>query len=340
MTLSSQELAPQDSFCGFAGLPLVSIIIPCYNAEIYVAEAIQSALDQSYPNCEIIVVDDGSTDLSLQVIKSFGPKIRWESDVNRGACAARNRGILLAKGKYLKFLDADDVLLTEAINDQVRASEGLSGDEIVFGLCVDYETGRHVFDRVRTGIGVTSDEMIFQCYAGEILTSCPLHRRGWLIERGVYFDTQLKRSQEWNFHLRIALAGGVFVFHNKPVYRYREHNAAGRISNVGGRKFFAIEAEKIAISHRAIMESTNHSVPPKLRDAMYVRTYGLARLLFRNKLQRDGREMLQLCDDLDPGRGAIGPGWYRLLVSLTSPESAERLISPLLWLKRLLSRTR
>ena len=79
--------------------PLVSIIIPCYNAEKYVGEAIESALAQTYPNKEVIVIDDGSTDGSLQVIKSFGHRIRWETGPNRGGSAARNRGIELARGE-------------------------------------------------------------------------------------------------------------------------------------------------------------------------------------------------------------------------------------------------
>ena len=71
--------------------PLISIVIPCYNAERYVGEAIRSALSQTYPNVEIIVIDDGSTDGSLDVIRSFGGAIRWETGPNRGGCAARNR---------------------------------------------------------------------------------------------------------------------------------------------------------------------------------------------------------------------------------------------------------
>lgn len=107
-------------------LPLVSIIIPCYNAEKYVAEAIQSALDQTYSNCEVIVIDDGSSDGSLEIIKSFGAKIKWETGSNRGGCAARNRGIDISKGTFLKFLDADDLLGKDLVEVQ---AERLSRDQ-------------------------------------------------------------------------------------------------------------------------------------------------------------------------------------------------------------------
>jgi glycosyltransferase involved in cell wall biosynthesis len=99
---------------------LVSIIIPCYNAEQYIAEAIQSALGQSYQRREVIVIDDGSTDRSLEVIKSFSRHIIWETGPNRGGCAARNRGSELAQGSFLQFLDADDILLEDAIMSKVN----------------------------------------------------------------------------------------------------------------------------------------------------------------------------------------------------------------------------
>ncbi len=70
---------------------LVSIIIPCYNREKYVGEAIESALGQTYPHKEVIVVDDGSTDRSIEVIKSFGDRVRWETGPNRGAPAGAER---------------------------------------------------------------------------------------------------------------------------------------------------------------------------------------------------------------------------------------------------------
>src|SRR5262245_12624798 len=88
----------------------IAVIIPCWNAEKYMSRAIQSALDQDYPSLEIIAVDDGSTDNSLEIIRSFGERIRWQTGSNRGACAARNSGLAIANSTYVMFLDADDEL--------------------------------------------------------------------------------------------------------------------------------------------------------------------------------------------------------------------------------------
>ncbi len=88
--------------------PLVSIIIPCYNAERWIAAAIESALGQTYPNIEVIVVDDGSTDGSLDIIKRFDTKINWVSTPNRGPSAAMNTGFKIAHGDWIQFLGGDD----------------------------------------------------------------------------------------------------------------------------------------------------------------------------------------------------------------------------------------
>ena len=100
-------------------MPKASILIPCYNAERWVAEAIQSALDQTHPDIEVIVVDDGSTDGSLEIIQSFGDKIRWETGPNRGGNVTRNRLLELSTGEWLQYLDADDYLLTNKIHEQL-----------------------------------------------------------------------------------------------------------------------------------------------------------------------------------------------------------------------------
>jgi len=88
----------------------VSVIIPCYNAERWIGRAIQSALDQKGVSTEVIVIDDGSTDNSSAIIGRFYNSVTYELQSNQGACAARNRGLSLARGEYVIFLDADDYI--------------------------------------------------------------------------------------------------------------------------------------------------------------------------------------------------------------------------------------
>src|SRR5689334_15167297 len=96
--------------------PLVSILIPAYNAEQWIPEAIRSACAQSWSRKEIIVVDDGSTDRTLEVARRFAsPEVNVVSTSNHGAAAARNHALRLSQGDYIQWLDADDILATDKL---------------------------------------------------------------------------------------------------------------------------------------------------------------------------------------------------------------------------------
>ena len=113
--------------------PTVSVVINVFNAEPYLAEAIDSVLAQTYQDFELIVVDDGSTDRTGDVARGYGDKLRYERQENGGIGSARNRGIGLAQGEFFAFLDADDRYVPDKLERQLAAFGEDPSLEMVFG---------------------------------------------------------------------------------------------------------------------------------------------------------------------------------------------------------------
>lgn len=116
-----------------SNLPLISTIIPVYNCEKYLSSAIDSVLGQTYPNIEIIVVNDGSTDRSSEVAHKYGNRIKYIYQENSGIGAARNKGINNARGEFLSFLDADDLWVNEKISIQYDILMSDESPDVVYG---------------------------------------------------------------------------------------------------------------------------------------------------------------------------------------------------------------
>jgi glycosyltransferase involved in cell wall biosynthesis len=127
---------------------LVSIIVPCFNAERFLAETLDSALRQTYPQTEVIVIDDGSTDKSREIIRSYAQCLRAEFGPNKGASAARNLGTVLARGEFIQYLDADDLLPCDAISQRVELLK-TTGADVAYSdweRLIERETGQFVID--------------------------------------------------------------------------------------------------------------------------------------------------------------------------------------------------
>jgi glycosyltransferase involved in cell wall biosynthesis len=131
---------PRFADCDEANRDLVSCIIPAFNAERYLAEAVRSALDQSWPRKEVIIVDDGSSDRTADVARSFGPQVLFYSQPHTGAGAARNRGVEMAKGAYLAFLDADDVWPPERLGRMMATLAGDPALDLTFGHVLQFHS--------------------------------------------------------------------------------------------------------------------------------------------------------------------------------------------------------
>jgi glycosyltransferase involved in cell wall biosynthesis len=111
------------------------VVIPCFNAGCFIGEAIRSALHQTWPPEEVLVIDDGSTDESVEVVSGFGPPVRLFRQPNQGAATARNVGIRAARGDWIAFLDADDLWDADKLRKQVLAIQGADTD--VVGVMTD-----------------------------------------------------------------------------------------------------------------------------------------------------------------------------------------------------------
>lgn len=216
----------RDKAVGELNAPKVSIIVPVFNAEEHLYAALSSAVNQSYDNLEIIAIDDGSTDRSKAVIEKFFGRVTLLTQKNSGACVARNKGIEYSSGKYIKFLDSDDVLEPGIVQAQVKAAENETEQAIVFSDYYEISTSGKKF--ISNEPKYESD--VINCLFSDILISTPLHRRAQLLKVGG-FDTRFKNGQEWNLHVRLAANGCEFRYHPGLAFGYRRHAGAGRISS-------------------------------------------------------------------------------------------------------------
>lgn len=228
--------------------PLVSICIPNYNGSKYLAEALDSALKQSYKNIEVVVVDDGSNDNSIDILDDYsckyGDQIVCVRQDHKGAPAARNKAISIAKGDYIKFLDSDDVLVFDCIDWQVETVQKLPDNAIPFGVVV-FSRSDLSFDNYskRTsyspnGESYSEDTAIRVSWfvRNGFLTSAPLHKKKYLLKVGG-FNESLRRGQEYDLHIRLAFAGLRFKGFNKVVAYHRGSDGRAQIGLEVGKKW-------------------------------------------------------------------------------------------------------
>jgi glycosyltransferase involved in cell wall biosynthesis len=202
--------------------PLVSVVIPCFNGEAFLRATIESALAQSYPNVEIIVVDDGSTDHSAEIAQSF--PVRYIHQPNRGLTPSRNLGIQESRGSYLVFLDADDRLMPEAIEAGLRVLVRRPECALTLGdhLFVS-EDGSYLANSRKTFPPARHYEALLKSNCFEMISSI-LFRRSIFDQVGV-FDTELRVAEDYDLYLRIARENAICC-HPGVVAEYRMHQGS------------------------------------------------------------------------------------------------------------------
>ncbi len=216
---------------------LISVVIPSHNAEGWIQRAINSVIDEHRSAIEVIVIDDGSSDRSVDVIRSFGNQIRWEGGPNRGACAARNRGLALSRGEFVLFLDADDYVESGSLQQWAGAAQDSEADLVIGPF--DYET-----DGVRTGGQgarplATGAEILQEWLKGWYTPPCAvLWRRTFLQSIGGW-NNEAPRNQDGELILRGLISGAKVHVASRGRGIYVQHDSDKRISRRGGYKILS-----------------------------------------------------------------------------------------------------
>jgi len=309
---------------------LVSILIPCYNTERWVAHAIESALAQKWPDKEVIVVDDGSTDGSLEVIRKFDGQIQCEAGPKRGGNVARNRLLELARGEWLQYLDADDYLLRDKIANQIDFLRSETSTDVIFSpVTMEYST-EHGTRRELSAIPEPHDPWILLARWYLRQTGGPLWRKQALIDVGAWRPEQ-PCCQEHELYLRLLMAGKQFRYCGERGAIYRQFEN-GTLST---RDLSAAHRERLAIESRAeeFLRMTGELTAARLRAINDAR-FEIARMVrvYDASLAEDIVETIKRSQPDFKPRGRAARLQYRLAYRALGFSAAERFAE---WKRRL-----
>jgi glycosyltransferase involved in cell wall biosynthesis len=252
--------------------PLVSIIIPVYNAAQFLTETINSALQQTWANTEVIIIDDGSADDSLMIAKGFeSDTVKVFSQQNKGAAAARNKGLAEAKGDYIQFLDADDLISENKIASQMSILKDASGYLGLCGTAYFDDTENHLDkDPVRNWITTDYDDVIdfaTMLYGdssigsnrgGMIQPNCWLTPRS-VIDKAGLWNEDLSVDDDGEFFCRVILNSKGTKYSYDAVNYYRKHQASKNLSAQSTQKAYLSRFKALNLKYNELLAATNNA---------------------------------------------------------------------------------
>jgi len=214
----------------------VSVVIPTYNCGHYICQAIESVLRQTYKDCEIIVVDDGSTDKTRDMLEPYkqAGSLRYIYQDNRGLPGARNSGIANAKGEFVVVLDADDELDERMISLCLEKVEREETDWCVCDI-IRIETFREDQRKEVYRAKLPQDNYTQAILADDFISRSPFFRKKSLIDVGLYHE-DIQVRVDWEINIRLILGGKRFSYVPEPLYIYKLRRDS-LVKKVHKRKF-------------------------------------------------------------------------------------------------------
>lgn len=227
--------------------PKVSIVIPCYNAEKYIARCLNSVFAQTFEDFEAIVVDDGSSDSSLEVLSGFkDTRLKVVGKINGGASSARNAGLDIARGEWIAFVDIDDSLKPDALDSMLRLAQDRC--DVVFAGFEKYENGMlknripELRERPATPLELARELFAPSDYSYLGFPWGKLFRRSVIEENHIRFDETIKYNEDrlFTFTFLSVARGGFYT--TCPVYEYYLHGS-NAMSKIEGPDFWKFETD-------------------------------------------------------------------------------------------------
>ncbi len=291
-----------------AAVPSVTVVIPCWNAERWVSRAIDSALAQTGVNLDVIVVDDGSSDRSLEIIRSFGDRIAWLTGANQGAPVARNLGVFRSQSEYVLFLDADDYLEEGALACWSSVASRTAADLVLAPF--EYEYG--IDGKRKSGSSISKPivtaRLLRNWIAGDFIPPCAvIWRRQFVREIGGWREG-LRRNQDGELLMRALILGAHVDVAERGLGVYFQHDSPKRVSKQVDHNILVGEAEMLS----DLVEIAIHQEKRDLLPVLGLACYRLAYECFALKEDSIGELALKKARQLG-ARGHFGSFQHRLL---------------------------
>ncbi len=232
---------------------MISIIIPAYNSAKYLPETIDSILAQGMRDYEIIIIDDGSTDNTREVIDKFNAKIKYIYQKQKGAAAARNRGIRNSRGDYIAFLDADDIWLPQKIRLQMQYFNNNPEISIIYTDAQVFDERGLIWHSANRHMRMYSGKIYYKLFLENFIHTSSVILKRACLERVGLFDESLGPCEDYEFWLRLA-RDYEFAFINKPLVKYRLSSNSFSRGKAGFERMFNLA---IKISEDIISEDHN-----------------------------------------------------------------------------------
>lgn len=199
--------------------PKVSVVIPSFNCGQYIRRSVDSVRRQTYSNLEIIIVDDGSTDGTQDIVQGIDDsRLRYIQQQNGGVAKARNTGILAATGEFIAYVDADDELDEHMVEICTACVQRTGADWCITDILEVIVSDRDSANRLKRS-PVPETGARHEILREDFVLSAPFFRRKTLIDVGLY-DTQLRTREDWDMSVRLIWAGYHYSYIAEPLYRY------------------------------------------------------------------------------------------------------------------------